>query len=141
MPSNSDPFGDIEVRFRETVTSVWAHQVGQFQPAEAWTPPVNVYQLNGDFVVCVDLSGVEPESIEVTVSPGVLTIRGLRETPDPRVKSNQSMRIMSMEIDHGPFCRHVRLPDDVDIKSAATDYHKGLLWIRLPRPGGDRLKR
>ena len=36
-----------------------------------------------------------------------------------------------MEIDHGSFCRTIRLPVQVDLGRVESTYDNGLLWIRL----------
>ena len=130
--STDDQFEAIEIRIRESTTRVWSRQVGQFQPAETWMPSVNIYRLDATLVICVDLAGVEPTSLDVHVAPGMLIVRGVRYSPDPREESQRRMRIESMEIDHGPFCRNIPLREPIDLHHAETEYHKGLLWIRLP---------
>ncbi len=103
-----------------------------FHPVEAWNPDVNIYQLEGRIEVCVDLAGVQPESVEVHVTAEQLSIRGIRQAPDPRPQCDQPMRIIAMEIDHGPFCRTIRIPDRINYNGVRTEYVNGMLWIRLP---------
>lgn len=115
-----------------TITQIMSRQFAQFQTTEAWRPDVNVYQLEGRIEICVDLAGVVPESIEVHVTSEQVIIRGIRHAPDPRAQSHQPMRIVAMEIDHGPFNRVINIPDRVDYGGVRTEYIKGLLWVRLP---------
>jgi len=42
------------------------------------------------------------------------------------------MRILTMEIDHGVFCRQIGLSDQVDASKIDSRYENGLLWIILP---------
>jgi HSP20 family protein len=108
-----------------------------FCPAETWTPPVNLYENDTVYLVCVDLSGVDKEKIDVTVVDGRLKLRGQREVPinpdgsppDP----NQRLRIHLMEIDHGPFCREVELPQDILHDRISASYRNGMLWIEIPK--------
>ena len=106
-----------------------------FYPAETWTPAVNLYENDIGYVVCVDLSGVDKEKIDLIVSDGQLKLRGQRAVPTPdggegRVKG---LRVHLMEIDYGPFCREVGLPADVDQEKIRATYLNGMLWIELPR--------
>jgi HSP20 family molecular chaperone IbpA len=39
---------------------------------------------------------------------------------------------MSMEIAHGPFCREVVIPEQVDHNRMMTRYAEGYLWVTLP---------
>jgi HSP20 family protein len=106
-----------------------------FYPAETWTPAVNLYENDIGYIVCVDLSGVDKEKIDLVVADGQLKLRGQRTVPTPdgsegRVKG---MRVHLMEIDYGPFCREVALPADVDHENIRATYVNGMLWIELPR--------
>jgi len=47
----------------------------------AWLPPVDIHEEANQFVVRVDLPGVDPKTVEITADQGVLTIRGQREKP------------------------------------------------------------
>jgi HSP20 family molecular chaperone IbpA len=42
------------------------------------------------------------------------------------------MRILSMEVDHGPFRRVLTLPDHARVGRAESEYREGLLWVRIP---------
>lgn len=107
-----------------------------FCPAETWTPPVNLYENERAYLVCVDLSGVDKEKIELSIADGQLRLRGHREMPvlpemvDP---AGQPWRVHLMEIDHGPFCREVDLPADIDPQRISASYRNGMLWVELPR--------
>jgi HSP20 family protein len=44
----------------------------------SWTPPVDIREEDERFVLHVDVPGVKPEDIEITMENGVLTIGGNR---------------------------------------------------------------
>src|SRR6266853_1826819 len=52
-----------------------------FYPGETWTPSVNLYETAGSYLVCVDLSGVEKEKIDVEVADQRLKLKGSRAVP------------------------------------------------------------
>src|SRR5437016_5825370 len=52
-----------------------------FCPSETWTPSVNLYETAGGYLVCVDLSGVEKEKIDVEVADQRLKLKGNRAVP------------------------------------------------------------
>lgn len=114
------------------VVRVWDDQMGDFAPRECWAPLVNVYQLRDRLEICVDLAGVDAQSIDLTVEPGRLTLRGRRRPPEPPRSTAGSMQIVAMEIDHGPFCRELTIPDRLDLRRVTSEYQDGLLWVRLP---------
>ncbi len=104
----------------------------EFCPTEHWRPAMNVYRLADRIEVCVDLAGVDRERIDLRVEPGKLTIRGVRHAPEPPRNGEQSLHILGMEINHGPFCRTLSLPRMVDAGRVTAEQRNGLLWIHLP---------
>jgi HSP20 family protein len=114
-----------------------------FCPSETWTPNVNLYESEAAYIVCVDLAGVDKEKIDVVVEHQKLTLRGARLVPTMPDNGQQAagaagehhakLRVHVMEIDHGPFCREVELPADVDRDRIVAALRKGLLWIELPK--------
>ena len=107
-----------------------------FCPAETWTPAVNLYENDIGYLVCVDLSGVDKEKIDLVVADGQLRLRGQRAvptTPDGGEGRAKGLRVHLMEIDYGPFCREVGLPADVDQERIRATYLNGMLWVELPR--------
>lgn len=92
-------------------------------------PAVDVFRTDepGEVVVTVDLAGVDPGDVELTLSDGVLAIAGLRRRRPPG-----SAVYQQMELDYGPFERRVAVGGDVDPSGAEATYDRGLLTIRLP---------
>lgn len=92
-------------------------------------PAVDVFRTGEppEVVVIVDLAGVDPDDIELTLADGILSIAGLR-----RRRPARSAVYQHMELDDGPFERRVVVGEDVDPAGAAASYDRGLLTIRLP---------
>jgi len=113
----------------------WAEQVvgKSFHcPSESWRPAINVYESECEYCVVADLAGVDPNKIDLRVERGNLVIAGRR--PTPGLPSGQKpVNLIMMEIDHGSFCRTLKLPADADIESINASYSSGYLWVRLPK--------
>ena len=62
-----------------------------------------------------------------------MLFRSHRTTPAmPEVKGQ--LRLHHMEIDHGPFCRTIALPQDVAVDAIPdAAYRVGFLYVRLPK--------
>ncbi len=103
----------------------------RFRPCGQWQPAVNFYETDTGYQICVDLAGVDPKQVELQAENDVLHIVGHRATPSPA--HGVSARIHIMEIDHGPFCRTIKIPDGVDIGKIQARYYQGFLWVDLPR--------
>ena len=109
-----------------------------FNPDQSWSPAVNLYETDATYLVCVDLAGVDKEKIDLEVHDQRLTLRGNRAVPietngDAPPPTTGRVRVHLMEIDHGPFCREVELPLDVEKDKIIASHRNGLLWIELPK--------
>jgi len=103
---------------------------------EHWTPNVNLYETDLEYLVCVDLAGVDKEKIEIEVVDGRLRLRGNRNVPmwtDGPETPNVRVRMHLMEIDHGSFARDVELPQNVHHEQINARYRDGMLWVVLPK--------
>lgn len=94
-----------------------------------WVPPVDIEEYADRFVLYADVPGVEPDSIEVTLENGVLTLSGARTAPAER-KDVQSRR---EERASGRFFRRFSLPDTVDSDSVSAHGKHGVLEISIPK--------
>lgn len=102
---------------------------GFFGGEQEWLPPTDVYETEEEFVVLMELPGMEREEIKISFSEGVLTIRGERrdETRGSRVHYHQ------MEISYGPFQREIHFPVPLIKEEIKAQYRQGLLKVVLPK--------
>ena len=131
--SNRDETEHATRQINQLINNLWQWSEGDFCPVDSWSPAINVYLVDSNLEVCVDLAGMDPRDMDIVVEPTRLIIRGNREAPGPRGPHRRGavMRILSMEVDHGQFCRTIPLPGQVDASRVQTEYHQGLLWISL----------
>ena len=126
-----DEIDQVAGQISQMMNKLWQWHTGDFCPVEAWSPAINVYRFERRIEICMDLAGLNQSQIHVHLEPGALVIRGTRHSPEPRRVPGEPMRIDAMEIDHGNFCRTIRLPVQVDLGRIESNYDNGLLWIRL----------
>jgi HSP20 family protein len=93
-----------------------------------YRPQVDVFRTDDPpaLTVQIELPGVDPGSVELMASSQALLIGGERRRP------KDSGHYQQMEIDYGPFQRHVRLAEDIDPEGASATYERGILTVRLP---------
>jgi HSP20 family protein len=98
-------------------------------PAGAFSPALDVEEDEDAFTLHVELPGVEPDEVEVSLEENVLTIAGERRFYADR--SGDGFR--RVERQFGRFHRAVRLPDRVDGERVEATYRDGLLTIAVPK--------
>ncbi len=102
--------------------------VGFMFPAGNWFPAADVYETASAIVVCIDISGMEPESLAVMAEESRVTVSGRRGyEPQDRVSN-----IHQLEIERGFFERSISLPKTVDISRVVSESRNGFLQITLP---------
>jgi len=90
--------------------------------------PMDVYRgEDGSYHVEADLPGVDPDSVEVTVEHGTLTIQAAR-TPH----YGESEHVIAAERPQGSFTRQLSLGEGVDSDNLTAIYADGVLHVTLP---------
>jgi HSP20 family protein len=89
--------------------------------------PLDIHRHGDEFLVSVDLPGVDPESIEVTVEKDLLTVSARREwQPDA------GEQVLSRERAHGTFTRRLRLSQRLNAEGVRASYDRGVLTLVVP---------
>lgn len=110
-------FGDVFPRAR-----LGAARAADFAALNTWVD-------GDDLHVELELPGVDPNAIAVTIDEGILSVSGERkafELPEG-AREHRSERFT------GSFERRVRLPFPVDMEKVVASYEHGVLAITLPR--------
>ena len=98
----------------------------QFRPAPRLSA-LDVYRTDDEFVLTVDLPGVDAGSIDVDVDGRVLTIRAQRTAVE-----TEGATWISRERPTGAIVRKLSLGDGVDSEKIAADYANGVLTVTIP---------
>ncbi len=102
--------------------------VGFMFHAGNWFPAADVYETASAIIVCIDISGMEPESLAVMVEESQVTVSG-RRGYEPQ---DQVANIHQLEIERGFFERSISLPKMVDVSRVVSESRNGFLLITLP---------
>jgi len=88
---------------------------------------VEEFTRDGSFVVRAELPGIDPsKDVEVTVSEGMLTIRGERH--------EEVLEERRSEFSFGSFLRTLPLPRGADASSVQAKYQDGILEVTIALP-------
>lgn len=138
--SKREKAGELEAIFEILVTSY--AQKGGVIPGESdmcWRPATDAYETEDQFIVQVDLAGMDPAQIEVLADKASLVVRGIRKESSVPGKKH----FHKMEINVGPFIRKIAITVDVDPSSARATYRNGFLYVTFNKGSGrstDRLQ-
>jgi HSP20 family protein len=125
-------FGEWSRRIHQMMDEMFTRSFLPFRDNGEWQPETNLYESRDAYHVCMDLAGMERESIDVqSVGDTSLVVSGQRCTPRPEARSELS--ILVMEIDEGRFRRRIDTPEPIDQDGIEAHYDRGFLWIRLPK--------
>jgi HSP20 family protein len=89
--------------------------------------PMDVWREGDKFLVELDLPGINPASIDVSVEQGALTVRAQRP-----YAGEESRDWVTAERTHGVFSRQLFLGDQLDTDHIGADYTDGVLRLSIP---------
>ena len=89
--------------------------------------PLDVVRHENDVTLRLDVPGIDPESIDVTVDRGVLSVSVKRQE-----ERTASGRFFVRERAMGTFTRRLRLPENLNGDAVEASYHHGVLEVRIP---------
>jgi len=92
-------------------------------------PRFDIAELADAVQVDVDLAGVSPDSVEVTITGNMLTVAGERAPQD----YPEGHKLHLRERQAGKFSRSVPIPVSVNPDEITAETNNGVLTIRLPR--------
>jgi HSP20 family protein len=92
-----------------------------------WSPAVDLVETPTEIHVDVDLPGVEPAVVDVSLAGNMLTIQG----PKKLTLTAEGAVTHLVERMHGPFHRMIPMPAPVMPESVSADLKNGVLRLRL----------
>jgi len=90
--------------------------------------PVDIIDKDGELNIFVEIPGVSPGNLSVSVLRDVVIVEGRRDNTYP-----EAVKFHCMERDFGEFSRLIELPRPVDTRSLKATYSGGVLTLVAPR--------
>jgi HSP20 family protein len=94
-----------------------------------WQPTADISETKKEYLIKLDLPEVDKEDVDVSVTDGVLTIKGERRL-EKESDDEQQHRIESF---YGTFSRSFTLPDNIELDAIKATNRRGVLKIHLPK--------
>jgi HSP20 family molecular chaperone IbpA len=106
-----------------------------YRASTAWLPNINIYESRDAYQVCVELAGLDRETVAIEASDAQhLAVSGERARPlAPGLGGPYTVDLM--EIDEGPFRRVIDFGEPIEVDSSDVHYNNGYLWITLRKVG------
>lgn len=116
-----DPFGDP---FRQADRLTNQLLSGTRTPMAM---PMDVWQSDDGYHVCLDVPGVDPSSVEITSERNLLTISAERSP-----EYGQERAVLVAERPQGSFTRQLQIGEALDAQSITASYSNGVLHLTIP---------
>src|SRR3954469_7018783 len=111
-----EAFGGLPVQDQGTITSTWF-------------APTDVSEDESSLQITMELPGVEPDDVRLSLENNILTIHG-----EKRQRSEENNeRVHRFERTYGVFERTFALPNTVDPEKIEARYENGVLLVRIPK--------
>jgi len=95
----------------------------------AWLPPTDVFEDKEALRIVVELPGMKPEDVKITMENYTLTVRGEKK----QVAEEKTERVHRYERSYGSFERSFALPNTVDSDRVQARFEHGVLTVTLPK--------
>ena len=123
----------LREEFDNALQNWWAGDLDLLTNGD-WQPRVDVSESEAAIEVKVDLPGVNPEDVDVSVTDDRLTIQGKREEE----KETKEKTFRRVERRYGSFYRSISLPPGTEGDKVAAVSDNGVITITVPK--GEKAK-
>lgn len=103
---------------------VAAEAGNEIETAE-WSPAADVYDNDSEYLIAVDLPGIDRSALEISLDDNKLVIGGTRAIDNAGSSGGQRPQ--------GRFLRTFTIPTQVDQQETQAEYKNGVLEVRLPK--------
>src|SRR5262245_45743800 len=127
-----DVFGQLRREINQLFDDVWrGFDVPAFtgDGESRLRPRIDIAETDKEIQVAPELSGLDDKDVEVTLSDGVLTIKG--EKKSERKEDGKGFYLS--ERSYGSFQRSIVLPEGVDADKVSAEFTNGVLTVKVPK--------
>jgi HSP20 family protein len=143
-----DPFQDLRSAQDEMaqMSPMLAHALGLHTQqgnaratttTTAWAPTLDISERKDAYLVTVELPGLKPEDLDITMEDGLLTIQGERQF----TSESSEQQYHRVERRYGSFRRAITLPAHVMAEGIQASFEDGVLQLLVPKAEEAKPKR
>jgi HSP20 family protein len=104
-------------------------RLGAFELVGEWMPKLDLSETKDAYVAKLEVPGVEPKEINVSIRDGLLVMTGEKT----REEEEKNEKFYRAERAWGAFTRTVPLPGPVDTEKTTAAFKDGVLTVMLPK--------
>ncbi len=94
-----------------------------------WLPSLDVAETKNEIIVKAEVPGMDAKDIDLSLSDGILTIRGEKKQEKEEKEADYHL----VERSYGAFTRAIQLPGEIQSDKISASYKDGILKITLPK--------
>lgn len=121
---NTDIFGK---RFSDIMDEFFNDAVATRR--ETFAPSIDISETENQYVIDVEIPGMDKKDIDLNVEKNTLTISGEREFRH----EEDGKKFHRVESHYGKFSRSFSLPDNADLENINATYNNGILNITVDK--------
>ncbi len=118
-------FDDVE----QMMYQAFGHSLENDSSRLSYSPLINVGETESDYLIMMDLPGVEKKGVNVNLSNGILIVSGERK----RSKKGDGNNRIWHETTYGTFSRSFELKSDIVEEKIKAKFNNGVLNITIPK--------
>jgi HSP20 family protein len=136
-----DPFSDL-VSIQDELNRLFGRtftgsELTRRSAAGTWMPALDVFETDDKLIAKMDLPGIDPNEVEVSVEDSTLTVSGKRELTSETNEEDYHR----IERRYGAFTRSIALPQTADAEKVQASFDKGVLTIEIAKTEKARPKK
>lgn len=130
MITRRGPLADVRRlnQMLDQAFTAWPFTNGSQDLATGWIPATDIVEVAEGLQVVLELPGLRPEDVKITLENYVLTIRG-----EKKQAVEENSRVHRYERSYGAFERSFTLPNTLDPDRVAATFEHGVLTISIPK--------
>jgi len=111
-------------------------QSGAVAAPGIWRPAIDLGEQEDSVLIRVELPGVRPDQVRLSLRGKTLHIEGRKERSSPSSPSGGQLRFLCLERSYGIFSLALSIGWQINREGISARMSDGILDIRLPKRGG-----
>lgn len=122
------PYGIFD-DMNQIINSMTNYNLKERSAVGEWIPNFEIRRNKNEYSISAELPGLSKKDIDVSISEGILTVKGERKADENLNPEN----FLRREISYGTFERSFVLSENVDPDKISAEFKNGILKLTIPK--------